>query len=210
MIMPRNSAQTTGADQRSRYLAAALASLHDQSTSIRTPVALGADLLAEALLQSRYGPPADAAAPNVAIPVAANSIAANPNAADLSPGRVPTPGGAPAHPPQVAPVPQAAPFPSPSPGAPAPSAPAGTANAAPAPSPAAGAALAAAYAQGGPRQLQGTQIQAAQLQSGTGPQVVLAPSPELLGAARAAISRGADPAKVRARLAAHGYDPRMF
>ena len=89
-------------------------------------------------------------------------------------------------------------MPSPSPGAPAPSAPAGTASAAPAAaSPAAGAAMAQAYGQGGP----------GQLPAAPGPQVAPAPWLELLSHARAAIQRGADPAKVRARLAAHGYDP---
>jgi hypothetical protein len=203
------SAPAAAADPRAQALAEALAGLHGQAKTIRTPAALATDLLAEALLQRRYGAPApDAASPPHGVAV----IPASPPAA-MAPGRAQTPSGAPAYAPQgrpgplqVAPVPQTTPFPSPSPGAPTPSAPAGTANAAPAAaSPAAGAALAAAYAQGDPRQLQ-----AARLQGGPGPQVVLAPSPELLTNARTAIWKGADPAWVRARLAAHGYDPRTL
>jgi hypothetical protein len=50
-----SSLQAAGADPRSRDLAAALANLRDQAKTIRTPVALASDLLAEALLQRRPG-----------------------------------------------------------------------------------------------------------------------------------------------------------
>ena len=129
---PRNS--PAGADPRSPDLAQALASLRDQAKTIRTPIALASDLLAEALLQRRYRPTApDAAAPPAPAPSAVQTPAG------MTPGRAQTPGGAPAYAPQgqpgplqVASSPQAAPTPSPSPGVPPPSAPAGTASPAPA------------------------------------------------------------------------------
>lgn len=184
---PQARPQSAPDDPRSRDLAEALASLHDQARSLRTPAALASDLLAEALLQRRYG----RSMPD----------------ASVTPSSIEGEGGPPTYAPegrpgplQVAPVPQATHLPSPSPGAPPPSAPAGTASAAPAAatSPAAGAAMAGAYGQAGPGQLSAT------------PSPRLAPPPEVLNTARAAVRKGADPARVRARLVAHGYDPRAL
>lgn len=147
-----NSLWASGADPRSRYLAEALANLRDQAKTIRTPMALASDLLAEALLQRRYGRSMqDAAAPPA--PPALQTVQ---TPAGMTPGRAQKPGGAPAYAPQgqpgplqVAPIPQATPVPSPSPGVPPPSAPGGTASAAPAASsPAAGAAVAPPSADG--------------------------------------------------------------
>lgn len=55
MLMQGYSPQTAVAAQRSQYLAQALASMRQEGQNIRTPVALGSDLLAQALLQRKYG-----------------------------------------------------------------------------------------------------------------------------------------------------------
>jgi hypothetical protein len=111
----------SGLDPRAQSLAEALANMRDPANTIRTPVALASDLLAEALLRRKYGQ---------------SPQEIGPSAPTYAPQGRPGPL-------QVAPVPQATPIPSPSPGVPPPSAPAGTASAAPAASsPAAGAATA--------------------------------------------------------------------
>lgn len=55
MLMGGYSPQTALAAQHSQYLAQALAAMREQGQNIRTPVALGANLLAEALMQRKYG-----------------------------------------------------------------------------------------------------------------------------------------------------------
>lgn len=55
MVMQGYSPQTAVAAQHSQYLAQALQAMQQQGQNIRTPVALGSDLLAEALLQRKYG-----------------------------------------------------------------------------------------------------------------------------------------------------------
>jgi len=150
------------ADPRTQTLAAALAGLHEQAKTLRTPTALGADLLAQALLQRRYGSSANpspsmgegqgwgwnhavsgGARERSPLSLQPGSVQGASPADDLSGrGLTPIPNPSPI---EGEGLPQAALAPSPSPslspGAPAPSAPGGTASAAPAASsPAAGAA----------------------------------------------------------------------
>ena len=152
-VTPQGYSAPSGAQPGGQSLAEALASLHDQTKTLRTPIALASDLLAEALLQRRYGPSSVNPSPSMGegqgwggihaasgaarernpLGLSAGSQGASP--VDDLPGR------------GLTPIPNPSPIegeglpPSPSPGAPAPSAPGGTASAAPAAaSPAAGAA----------------------------------------------------------------------